>query len=281
MIAFITHSFPFRTISSPLPSSHASSWRPSTPRCAANKLLVVDLQQLLRNAPANVLAHFSERVTVERNATENGTYLLYSSRSGYAPSIKSIQDANLVEPDALAVLDGSELYQRHYRTPDPYWARTVRQHWQPKPIRWIVSTFFAEHIELVEGSDEFQLVFGCKDGVVRTDVCAQLATKLTEMGITTRVSVLGDDRHIAVAPAAAGASEVIAFCQTMLGVEEKNTFVFGSDELVGSCVRGKANVGMCGVESSDRWEGLGDRVYVSKEKGAKALLDGVLHHAVF
>eukprot|EP00178_Gracilaria_changii_P005796 TRINITY_DN197_c0_g1_i1.p2 TRINITY_DN197_c0_g1~~TRINITY_DN197_c0_g1_i1.p2 ORF type:complete len:282 (+),score=54.35 TRINITY_DN197_c0_g1_i1:1451-2296(+) len=281
MATFISHPLPV-SVSLPRPSvANSPSRRRRVPRCAAAKLLVVDLQHLLRNAPPDVIANFSERVTVERNSSQNGAYLLYSSRSGYEPSMKSIHDANLVEPDALAALDGSELYQRLYRTPDPYWASKVRKEWQPKPIQWLVSTFFADQVEAVEGDDSVQLVFRCKPGAVRTDVCQALKSKLTEMGITTRVNVLQDDRNIVVAPAAAGASEVIAFCQMMLSIEEKNTFVFGSDELVGSCVRGKGNVGLCGGESEDRWEGLGDRVYVSKKKGAKALLDGVLHHAVF
>lgn len=242
---------------------------------------MVDLQELLRTSPVEQLRHFSERVEVERKSTPDGTYVVFSSRSGYEPSMQSIKDADLAEPDALAALDGSELYQRRYRTPDPYWAKTVRKDWEPKPIKWIVSTFFGDHAHVVESNEEYELIFRCKDETQRSELCGDIGRKLEEMGITARATVATDGRHIVIAPAAAGAAEVIAFCQKMLGIEETNTFVFGSEELVESCVRGKGNIGICGSASEGKWESLGARVYVSKANGAEALLDGILHHAVF
>ncbi|CAN8065811.1 unnamed protein product [Agarophyton chilense] len=247
MAAFIARPFPIAERSYCRRSVPRSSRRPRRPRrprpprCVATKLLVVDLQELLRHAPPHELNQFSERVQVERNSSESGTYLLYSSRSGYAPSVKSIHDARLVEPDALAVLDGTELYQRSYRTPDPLWASNVRKDWAPKPIQWIVATFFGDHLELVETTEEYQLLFRCKPGVALSDLCSQLTGKLREMGIASRVNLYDGDRHITVTPAVSGASELVAFCQTMLGIEQKNTFVFGNDHLVETCVRGKAN----------------------------------------
>lgn len=255
--------------------------RRRVPECAAKKLLVVDLQQLLRTSAPEALKRFSERVNVERDNSPNGTFVLYSSNSGYTPSMQSIKDANLVRPDAIVALNGSELYQNRFRTPDPYWAKTVRKDWEPKPVKWVVTTFFADHVNMIETNEDYELVFECKDKLNRGDLCQNILAKLVEMGLNCRVTELEDDTNIAVSPAAVGPVEAIGFCQMMLGIEETSTYVFGGDALVGSCVRGKANFGLCGSDSQDQWVELGNRIFISKENGAGALLDGVLHHAVF
>lgn len=253
----------------------------STVRCVATKLLVVDLQELLQTSPVEQLRSFSERVEVDRNASKDVTFVLYTSKSGYEASMQSIKDCELIEPDALSAMDGSELYQRRYFTPDPHWEKNIRKEWEPKPIIWVVRQFFGKDLEFEETNEEFELKFRCKEGVDRRDTCENISKKMEEMGIKVRVSEGLESNFIVIIPAGGSASGVVAFCQMMLGIKEDSTYIFGDDKLVDDCVRGKGNIGLCGSNSAERWKDFGGRVYVSKELGAGALLDGVMHHAVF
>lgn len=254
--------------------------RPRTPRCAATKLLVVDLQEVVRGSSSEQLKAFSERVEVDRNSSKDTTFVLFSSRSGYGASMQSIKDADLVEPDALATLDGTEIYQRYYTTPDPYWEQTVLQNWQPKPVMWVLEQFFSDEVEDIRREGAW--VFGnCKAGKDIGDVCQRVWVKLEEMGIEARVNAGEQEGEIIVRGGAGSAAEVVGFCQMMMKIDESSTFVFGRDDFVSSLTRGKGNKGLCGRDTKETWEVLGDRVFVSKESGAKALLDGVVHHAVF
>lgn len=258
-----------------------SQKRPRTLVCSATKLLVVDLQEALRSSTAALIKSFSERVEVDRSSAKEKTFVLYNSISGYGASMQSVKDANLVEPDALSALDGSELYQRQYRTPDPYWAKTVRRDWDPKPIKWTMKQFFGDVITASPCEEDLELLYVVNSGIDRPRECSLAEEKLKQMGLKARVLEGEDGRTIVVKPAAGSAAEVVAFCQMMLGIEESGTFVFGGDDLVGKCVRGKGNFGFCGAGSSESWDVLEGRVYVSKDVGMGALLDGVLHHAVF
>lgn len=261
----------------------ASPRRRRTTVCVVKKMLVVDLQELLRPSASDpaCIKDFADRMEVERSTGNGSTYVLFSSVSGYDASMASIRDAGLVEPDALATLNGSELYQRQYRTPDPFWSKTVRQAWTPKPVSWVAQHFFSDEVEEVYEGEEFEVRIKCRDGVRVADVVEGVSKKLSEMGISARVMVGEDARWVIVVPSAGSASEVIAFCQMMLKVEEDATFVFGGDDLISKCVGGKGNRGVVGAKSEHRWEAFGERVYVSKEVGGKALLDGLVYYAVF
>lgn len=251
-------------------------------QCAFKNLLVIDLQELLRQPVAQSveLSNFTERVHVDRSTSKDKTYVLYTSTSGYDATIQSIQDAQLVHPDALAPLNGTELYQQMHHVPDPYWTKIIRIGWNSKPVEWVFLQFFKDEIQLVDSSDEFVLNVWCKQPP-SADFCERAGTKLSKMGISARV-VLGNETNlVVVVPAAQSASSVVEFCQIMLGVDEKNTFVFGSDQLVADCVRGRGTIGLCGAGSEQRWDAFEGRVFVSSDVGAKALLDGVIHHAIF
>lgn len=262
---------------------------PSPPRrrrcvthCAIKNLLVVDLQELLRHpgSQSDDLKSFSERVQVDRSTSKDTTYVLYSSASGYDATSQSIQDADLIQPDAITTLNGTELYQKSYRTPDPYWTQLICSGWTSKPVEWVFANSFKDEVERVASTEEFVVNVWCKEAP-SADFCERADTKLKEMGISARV-VLGDQsKLVMVLPAAATASKVVEFCQQMLNVEENNTFVFGSDELVKDCVQGKGTVGLCGAGSEHDWDAFDGRVFVSSKVGAKALLDGVMHHAIF
>lgn len=264
-----------------LPISRSPPLYPrTTPKCAAVKLLVVDLPTLLQNASPESLQPFSQRVEVDRTASQNTTYLLYTTRFNYKKSMRSIRTANLVEPDALAALDGSELYQRRYRTPDPYWAKKVGSEWDPKPAAWVATTFFPQELVSIDDEDTaggYELAYEVRGGDV-TDVSCRVGNKLAEMGVKARVCLRGD--RIVVAPAAGNVADVVAFCQMMLRIPEEATFVFGGEALVKSCVEEKANWGICGKEQGAWADGL-ENVFVSAMEGVDAVVEGVLHHAVF
>lgn len=252
-------------------------------RCNAAKLLVVDLQEVLRpsEVPAADVQAFSERVKVDRKSSQNTTFVLYSSHSGYDASMRSIHDADLVEPDALATLDGTELYQRQYSAPDPYWAQQVCTGWTSKPVQWVVNTFFADEVADVNIDEEFVVKIRSKGATPSADFCNRLRKKLDEMGMSARVVMGEENALVLVVPASGSAGDVVAFCQSMLGIGEDSTFVFGSDNLLNTCVQGKGYAGLCGAGSQHNWDAFEGRVFVSKNKGITALLDGVVHHAIF
>lgn len=191
----------------------------------------------------------------------------------------SIRDAGLVEPDALAALDGSELYQRRYRTPDPYWAKKVSKDWDPKPAAWVVQTFFPKELARIEEDDsgEYELGYEVKEGQPN-EVCERVKIKLVEMGVKGRSSLRGE--RLVISPAVGNVADVVGFCQMMLRIPQESTFVFGGENLVRSCVEGKANRGICGKDQGD-WADDFDQVFVSAKEGADAVVEGVLHHAVF
>lgn len=251
-----------------------------TPTCAATKLLVVDLQEIVRTSEQEHIKSFSERVEVDRSSSKDTTFVLFSSQSGYAASMQSIKDASLVEPDALATLDGTELYQRYYKTPDPYWKKTVQQDWQSKPVVWALGQFFKDDVDDIK-MDDVSVRAVCNTESNIGEICSQVRVKLSDMGIIARVCAGEEPREITLTAAAGSVVDVVSFCQMMLKIKEDATFVFGSDNFVSSCVRGKGNVGLCGSRSEEQWDVLGGRVFVSTEVGVKALLDGVVHHAVF
>lgn len=280
--------------------------------CAAEKLLVVELSEVLRGSGKRELGLFSERVRVDRERSKVTTYVLYCSVEGYEETMKMVEESGIVEGDALVVLEGTQIYQRGYQTPDPYWMKLIGKDWNAKPVQWAVETFFKEEVKGKEGGGEYEVVFekrmkegeeeGEREGEgeeegeeegerrgegegegererKREELCERIGGKLEEMGIRARVRERG--RDVIVMAAAGSVVEAVEFCQMMLRIGEENTFVFGSDGLVESCVRGKGNMGICGKRSAEKWEGFGDRIFVSKEKGANALLDGVVYYAIF
>lgn len=257
--------------------------RHRAPQCATQKLLVVDLQEVFRQADNadDDFRGFTQRVEVDRERSKEQTYVLYSSVSGYEASMKSVRDAGLAEPDALTTLNGTELYQRQYRTPDPYWAQTVCSGWTSRPVEWVVKKFFEEEVKQIDCSVEFLVKLTCKGDNPSVDFCTRVGKKLKEMGISSRVILGESGADVNIVPAAGSAADVIAYCQMMLKIKEDCTFVFGGDDLINACVQGKGNVGLCTAGSQQGWEAFDGRVYVSKEFGVKALMDGVLHHAVF
>lgn len=242
------------------------------------------MQELLRttrnSSPDSDIQRFKERVEVERNSSKSPTYLVYSSSSTYPASMQSMAENGLIEPDALVTLSGTELYQKGYRTPDPYWAEQVQSGWTPKPVEWTISKFFKSEVEDVSVEDDIIVKVQCKGIGPSADFCSRVKTKLTEMGIWARV-ILDDEHNVMIMPAVGSPCLVVLFCQSMLGIEESSTFVFGGDDLINDCVQGKSNVGLCPAGSLQRWDAFDGRVYISKDFGMKALMDGVLHHAVF
>lgn len=266
-----------------LNTSSSRCRRHSVPRCAAVKLLVVELSEVLRGPRSAEMKNFSERVSVDRSSAQDTTYVLYSSQLGYGPSMERIKSSDLIDPDALSALDGTELYQRRYRTPDPYWAKMVCKDWDPKPTLWVIGQFFEDQVaHAVDDSEEYGLVYECKDGKQnRGELCEKIGDKLKEMGIRARVSERGESNSVVVTPAAGSVVDVIGFCQMMLRIPEDMTYVFGSDELVENCVVGKESFGICAKGSKKDWRGAEDRVFVSEKEGVEALMDGVMHHAIF
>lgn len=153
--------------------------------------------------------------------------------------------------------------------------------WQPRPVTWAVETTFADSLTLVPTSEEFELQFRASESADITDLCARMTDKLTALGIAARVSMGISARDVVVSPAATSECQVIEFCQMMLKILERRTYVFGKDELVGGCVHGRANWGICSCDSDRDWSSVEERVFVSKHVGALALLDGLVHHGVF
>lgn len=226
---------------------------------------------------------FSERVSVDRDQAVEKTFVLYSSTFGYSQAMKKMKEVGLIEPDALSALEGTELYQRQYKTPDPYWAKMVCKDWDPKPTKWVIGEYFREEVKhSVDDSEEYGLVFECKKKRQnRAELCQKIREKLGEMGIKARVAQRGESTSVVVTPAAGSVQEVVGFCQMMLRIPENMTYVFGGDDIVGKCVAGKGNIGICGKEVAANMTHTGDQVFVSEKNGMDALMEGVMYHAIF
>lgn len=239
-----------------------------------SKLLVVELGAVFDGSGEEEIREFSERVEVDRRNSKEGTYVVYCSDESYGSMMKRVEESGLVEANALVAYGGSELYQRGYRTPDPYWAKTVGRDWDPKPVRWVVENFFGGDVMFSGGEAEYELEFKRNKGrKCEKGLCQRIGNKLKEMGVTGRV--VEREEGVVVMPAAGGMQEVISFCCMMLRIEEESCFVFGGSEFVERYL-GDSRWGICG-----KGGGQGERVYVSDMVGARALVDGVVHYAVF
>eukprot|EP00177_Eucheuma_denticulatum_P000852 GFKZ01001540.1.p1 GENE.GFKZ01001540.1~~GFKZ01001540.1.p1 ORF type:complete len:282 (-),score=45.16 GFKZ01001540.1:327-1172(-) len=239
-----------------------------------SKLLVVELGAVFERSDEEEIRAFSQRVEVDRRNSKDGTYVVYCGEDSYGSMIKRVEESGLVEANALVAWGGSELYQQGYRTPDPYWAKTVGRDWDPKPVRWVVENFFGADV-LFSGSEaEYELEFKRKKGSkCEEGLCQKIENKLKEMGVTGRV--VEREQGVAIMPAAGGMQEIIAFCCMMLRIEEESCFVFGRSEFVEHYL-GDSRWGICGKGGEP-----GERVFVSDKVGAGALVDGVVRYAVF
>ncbi len=258
-------------------------------RCAfvarASRLLVVELDEVVKDSDEAVNREFHERVDVDRKQSET-TYIVYTSPQGYDEAMKHVSDNAFVAPDALVAVNGSEIFQRHYRVPDPYWEQTIRAGWDPKPIKWIISKFF-EHELTERGADydqEFEIHYECKDSVKDIAVLANLVTdKLAEMGLKCRVRSSVNGQYLTVVPAAGSTLESIEFCQKMLRIDHDSTYVYGSGRFVKSFVEKGRNWGISHVSFEEELqdEAVSSRVFLSAKSGTAGLLDGIIHFAVF
>lgn len=239
------------------------------------------------------------------------SYLLYSTEDAYHDALKRVAECSLPEGDAIAAVGG--LYQRGYATPDPYWGRKMWKAWDPKPTRWIISNFF--HDSLVERNSEsaatdadgsqsgtgaseeqFEMVFDVLEGggdsssgaPERLALRNAVAEKLVEMGVAGCVGMKGGSAaggSIVVRPASADVAEVADFCKMMLKVEGAGSVcAFGRENFVHSFVGSRPDaVGVVvGKGDGEMSDVAGDeRVFVSDKVGVAALLEGVIHHAIF
>lgn len=247
------------------------------------------------------------------------TYLLYCSAGEYKTMMSAASAYGLPEPDATAALGGSELYQRGYGTPDPFWASQVAEGWDPKPTKWVVNKFFGDRLSLVEqdrtnqGSNslgnpfqssltEAEIIYGLATNAKLTDdstmasLGREMESKLAEMGLRARVSVRnGADGNetIAVTPAASDVGNVISFCARMLGLKDEGSvcacgsqaFVqttTNQDELKEISVGILTTSGSKGPTTSTDESGSSDlaRIYAPKREGLAGMLQGVVHHAM-
>lgn len=259
-------------------------WSRSSPRCAASRLVVIELDKVSTSDEKDVEANqrFSERVEVDRTAAKETAYIVYASELGHEAAMSAIKGAELVLPDALVAVDGSELYQRQYRTPDPYWEKIVGRGWDPKPMRWIVTEYFGDCVAEtgIEFDEKFEISVKCKDAEEDLSaLAARIVAKMAENGFDVRVKSRGND-GLVIVPASGCVKEAVAFCQMMMNIPQQSTFVYGKPSFVRQCLESNESQGI--VDLDEGGVDLGeDRVFASSHKGADALLDGVLHFAVF
>jgi hypothetical protein len=245
------------------------------------------------DSPAHKSAarELTERVQVDRAAAVDSAYLVYASERGYEAAMKTVETAALPVPDALVAISGSELYQRGYRSPDPLWDQMLRKEWDPKPSTWVINKFFPNDLaESDTKEEEYELVFDLKKEASSSavELRDQVQEKLAELGIKARVSLRGgSEGSLAIMPASGDIGKVVSFCAKMLKIEDPgSTCVFGRAGFVDSCIGSREDavgvVAACdSLPESLQTAKEDGRVFVSQLKGIPALLDGVMHHAVF
>lgn len=251
----------------------------------ASRLLVVELEEILKNSQAATNEEFNERVAVDRKQASDTAYIIYTSPLGYDQATEHIQKNKFVAPDALVAVNGSEIYQQQYRVPDPYWEQTIRSGWDPKPIKWAIGTFFKDEVKErgAEFDQEYELHFERKDpSKDKTLLSVAMSDKLKEMGLTCRVRQMEGEDSLTVVPASGSVLESIQFCQKMLQIEPKSSYVFGCGPFVDSFTKGTGNSGITNSSfASSLSEESREAVFLSEKTGMAGLLDGVLHFAVF
>lgn len=251
----------------------------------ASRLLVVELEEIVKDGRAEVNGEFNERVAVDRKQSSDTAYIIYTSPLGYDQATKHIEENELIAPDALIAVNGSEIYQQQYRVPDPYWEQTIRSGWDPKPIKWAIGTFFKDELK-ERGADfdqEFELHFESTDPAKdKTVLATAMSDKLKEMGLICRVRQVEGEGSLTVIPASGSVLESIQFCQKMLQIGPEATFAFGCGAFVESLTKSTGNSGMTNASfASCLSEESKQAVYLCEKTGMGGLLDGILHFAVF
>lgn len=230
----------------------------TTPICASRKFLTIQLPKLLSSSP-EVISSFSEHVKIDRSASANSVFLLYVTPQPYQTCMEEVQSGGLVDADAVAVLNGAELYQKGYRTRDPYWAGLVGKGWEKKAAKWIIEKEFGD--DMVYSGDE-------GDGLIFKGKGVGIEGKLSDMGIKAKTVESGEEQ-VWVGPAGGGVQEVVEFCMKMLNVEKDNGFLYGEEEWMKNVDGSKI------VDKGEEKEG----VYIVK--GDDGIVEGLRHYAVF
>ena len=200
---------------------------------------------------------------------------------GRAGARRGLATGGLDEGDALVCGDGSEIYQRGYRTEDPYWKGQVGKGWEgSKVVKWAAERFWGEQVAFLGNEEEMSVRVRMREGVNCKDrFREEMESKLEGIGVKVRVE-RGEGREVVVRPRGGSVVEAVKFIRSMLRVKEGRTRVFGKGKLVEQLVR--ADNEMVGVVIDREWRGANreGRVYVTKEEGTAGSVEGILHHAV-
>lgn len=99
-----------------------------------------------RPSPDPSLADFFERLRVHVSVTKQQIVLVYFFEGTLKEARELLERFPIMaEPDVLCTLCGTEIYQRGYVAPDPYWEQrmaAVGLGFDPKPIAWMMRESF-------------------------------------------------------------------------------------------------------------------------------------------
>jgi len=235
------------------------------------RLFVLELEQFVKQpAPSEPdeeqVKSFVERVHVHAKTNPNEPiHVMYATRKGYseamewigwdadAPPEDSGKDAIVPLPDTLVCLSGLQIFQRGYRTPDPYWDSQVMKKFESKPARYVVERFYEKELRPITAPDDdvslrFARILGADGepvlGKSSEVLCAEVEKSLDEMGLVCRVESDDKNQEISVMPGSGSLPDAVAFIQGMLRVLPGRTLVFGRSRDFKELMTTRANLGV-------------------------------------
>jgi len=206
----------------------------------APPLLVIDFKTVCASAPEDMKKLYDKLDAMAKAGKR--VYIVFYSDLSIEPCRDTIIAGSSVlrEPDAWICNSGVDLYQKGYRTGDPYYASTLFKQWDPKPTTIMLSQAFEAEIDpmpLPEGADPFLTPIRFKKASSGTKpidkLIEDMKSNLKSMGLSAEIRPDSLNKDVIVAlPAKTGIAFACEFISSILGVPQENVCVAGEHELI-------------------------------------------------
>lgn len=185
-------------------------------------LLVTDLDNTLVGDDA-ALAELNRQLDCHRK--EYGSQLVYSTGRSVTLYRQLTTEKSLLEPDALILSVGTEVYLQGSEAPNPEWADRLSQNWD----RDLVVATAAHFADLASQPNSEQRPFKVSyflTAEAAVDVLPQLDTALKERGLDIQLIYSGGV-DLDILPRQANKGQAMTFLRETLGISPNQTIACG------------------------------------------------------
>jgi len=185
-------------------------------------LFVTDLDNTLVGDAA-ALQVLNQKLAQHRQ--EHGTKIVYSTGRSLESYQELKAEQHLIEPDALVVAVGTEIYYQGSATPDATWSEKLSHHWD----RDVVVATGAHFADLVPQPEPEQRPFKVSYFLTEeaaVEVLPQIEALLKERGLEVKL-IYSSGKDFDILPRQADKGMAMAFLRQTWGIDPAQTVVCG------------------------------------------------------